>query len=250
MHQLQRSWVRSQHPSAQWNLRGGRWCSVEYSTKKLKNPPQKILRKKINNDCLGWNSWSTTRGRYSTRSAFTWWREPHFRPPSGKPEMQKPVLWIRIRSIRMLLGLPNSNSDPSILQQRTPKLKEKPALKNEQTALQNMKINNFSIFMCHICPPGSRSAFWMRMWIRIRIQRHQLMGISIRIRNPDSNTNFILNFKICFGQLIYGTLREIINLMWLFLWWSAVLNNRVGTGMNRSMVEWLIAFDMMSIFMH
>ncbi len=30
-----RSWVRSQHSSAQWNLRGGRWSSVEYSTKKF-----------------------------------------------------------------------------------------------------------------------------------------------------------------------------------------------------------------------
>jgi hypothetical protein len=30
MHKLQRSWVRSQHPSAQWNLRGGRWSSAEY----------------------------------------------------------------------------------------------------------------------------------------------------------------------------------------------------------------------------
>ncbi len=27
------SWVRSQHPSAQWNLMGGRWSSAEYSTK-------------------------------------------------------------------------------------------------------------------------------------------------------------------------------------------------------------------------
>ncbi len=35
MHQLQRSWFRSQHPSAQWNLRGGRWSSAEYSTKKI-----------------------------------------------------------------------------------------------------------------------------------------------------------------------------------------------------------------------
>jgi len=34
MHQLQRSWVRSQHLSAQWNLRGSRWSSAEYSTKK------------------------------------------------------------------------------------------------------------------------------------------------------------------------------------------------------------------------
>ncbi len=33
MHQsMQRSWVRSQHPSAQWNLRGGRWGNAEYST--------------------------------------------------------------------------------------------------------------------------------------------------------------------------------------------------------------------------
>ncbi len=45
MHQLQRSWVRSQHPSAQWNLRGGRWSSVEYSTKK--NPPKNIKKKKF-----------------------------------------------------------------------------------------------------------------------------------------------------------------------------------------------------------
>ncbi len=41
MHQLQRSWVRSQHPSAQWNLRGGRWSSAEYCTEqKRKNPPK------------------------------------------------------------------------------------------------------------------------------------------------------------------------------------------------------------------
>jgi hypothetical protein len=34
MHQLQRSWVRSQHPSAQWNLKCGRRSSAEFSTKK------------------------------------------------------------------------------------------------------------------------------------------------------------------------------------------------------------------------
>ncbi len=39
MHQLQRSWVWSQHPSAQLNLRGGRWSSVEYSTNKSSPPP-------------------------------------------------------------------------------------------------------------------------------------------------------------------------------------------------------------------
>ncbi len=35
-----RSWVRSQHPPAQWNLRGSRWSSAEYSMKK-NPPPQK-----------------------------------------------------------------------------------------------------------------------------------------------------------------------------------------------------------------
>jgi hypothetical protein len=41
MPKSQQSWVRSQHPSTQRNLRGGRWSSVEYSTqrkKKSKNP--------------------------------------------------------------------------------------------------------------------------------------------------------------------------------------------------------------------
>jgi hypothetical protein len=46
MHQLQRSWVRSQHPSAQWNLRGGRGSSAEYCTKEKEKIPQKILKKK------------------------------------------------------------------------------------------------------------------------------------------------------------------------------------------------------------
>ncbi len=55
MHQLQRSWVRSQHPSAQWNLRGGRWSSVEYSTKKkLKNPPKYIKQKNKKETDLKW----------------------------------------------------------------------------------------------------------------------------------------------------------------------------------------------------
>ncbi len=47
MHQMQRAWVLSQHPSAQWNLRGGRWSSAEYCMKKIeKIPPKKILKKK------------------------------------------------------------------------------------------------------------------------------------------------------------------------------------------------------------
>ncbi len=43
MPKLQQSWVRSQHPPTQWNLRGGRCSSVEYSTEKKKNqknPPE------------------------------------------------------------------------------------------------------------------------------------------------------------------------------------------------------------------
>ncbi len=39
--------VRSQHLSAQWNLRGGRWSSAEFSTKKNKNPPKKYFKKGI-----------------------------------------------------------------------------------------------------------------------------------------------------------------------------------------------------------
>ncbi len=45
MHQLQRSWIRSQHPSAQWNLRGGKGSSAEYSMKK--KSPQKIYLKNL-----------------------------------------------------------------------------------------------------------------------------------------------------------------------------------------------------------
>ncbi len=37
-----RSLVRSQHPSARWNLRGGRWSSVEYRTKKNNKKIKKI----------------------------------------------------------------------------------------------------------------------------------------------------------------------------------------------------------------
>ncbi len=44
---LNQVWVRSQHPSAQWNLRGGRWSSAEYCTnKKKKKSPKKIFKKK------------------------------------------------------------------------------------------------------------------------------------------------------------------------------------------------------------
>ncbi len=53
MHKLQRSWVRSKNPSAQWNLRGGRWSSAEYCTNKKKKIPQKNIEKKKNN-LTGW----------------------------------------------------------------------------------------------------------------------------------------------------------------------------------------------------
>jgi hypothetical protein len=43
MHSLQRSWVRSQHPSAQWNLKCGRWSRWQMNiVRKKKN----ILNKK------------------------------------------------------------------------------------------------------------------------------------------------------------------------------------------------------------
>jgi hypothetical protein len=49
MHQLQRSWVWSKHPSAQWNLRGGRWSSAEYCTEKNREKiPQKNIWQKKN----------------------------------------------------------------------------------------------------------------------------------------------------------------------------------------------------------
>ncbi len=59
MHQLQQSWVRSQHPSAQWNLRGGRWSSVEYSTKTNKKSPKKYWEDSLLHWCfynLYWHS--------------------------------------------------------------------------------------------------------------------------------------------------------------------------------------------------
>jgi hypothetical protein len=38
MPKAQQSWVRSQHPPTQWNLRGGRWSSVEYRMWKKRKP--------------------------------------------------------------------------------------------------------------------------------------------------------------------------------------------------------------------
>ncbi len=64
MHKLQRSWVRSQHPPAQWNLRGGRWSSAEYCTnkKRKKNPPKNIYKKKdVNPPSFACNSWQGLR---------------------------------------------------------------------------------------------------------------------------------------------------------------------------------------------
>jgi len=45
MHQLQRSWVRSQHPSAQWNLRAADEAVLNIVRTKRKNPPKKYLKK-------------------------------------------------------------------------------------------------------------------------------------------------------------------------------------------------------------
>ncbi len=46
MPKSQQSWVRSQHPPTQWNLRGGRWSSVEpVHRKKSQKSPVRMLRK-------------------------------------------------------------------------------------------------------------------------------------------------------------------------------------------------------------
>jgi hypothetical protein len=48
MPKSQQSWVQFQYSPTQWNLRGGRRSSVEYSTKKKnqQNPPVKKRKKK------------------------------------------------------------------------------------------------------------------------------------------------------------------------------------------------------------
>ncbi len=102
MHQLQRSWVRSQHPSAQWNQRGGRWSSVENSTKKkyfflffidlmrawcqkrrsrgchrVANPPHQSLAPSSSSMMLNWRSWgrSLKRGEWFQHCLeFSWGR--------------------------------------------------------------------------------------------------------------------------------------------------------------------------------
>jgi hypothetical protein len=46
MYQLQRSWVRSQHPPAQWNLRAADEAVLNIVGKKKKKIPQKNIQKK------------------------------------------------------------------------------------------------------------------------------------------------------------------------------------------------------------
>jgi hypothetical protein len=46
MHQLQRSWVRSQHPSAQWNLRAADEAVLNIVRTKKKIPPKNIKEDK------------------------------------------------------------------------------------------------------------------------------------------------------------------------------------------------------------
>jgi hypothetical protein len=45
MHQLQRSWVRTQHPSAQWNLRAADEAVLNIVRKKKKISQKNILKK-------------------------------------------------------------------------------------------------------------------------------------------------------------------------------------------------------------
>ncbi len=73
MPKSQQSWARSQHPPTQWNLRGGRWSSVENSTKKIpKIPPVKF----ISFSRRAWSSWWGTGRRRGGR------RESSATPPS------------------------------------------------------------------------------------------------------------------------------------------------------------------------
>ncbi len=98
--QLQRSWVRSQHPSAQWNLRGGRWSSAEYCTnkKRKKNPPKKYLKKKwyrVENENLGSSRMCMRSGRMWMRSGRLWMRSGRLRMRSGRLWMRSSRLWMK-----------------------------------------------------------------------------------------------------------------------------------------------------------
>jgi hypothetical protein len=47
MPKSQLSWIRSQHPPAQWNLRGADETVMNKVLKNLKNPPEKNFKKEI-----------------------------------------------------------------------------------------------------------------------------------------------------------------------------------------------------------
>ncbi len=114
MHQLQRSWVRSQHPSAQWNLRGGRWSSAEFSTEKKETYQEK-------NCCIFPPSWKLLLKTTQIIKSF---------PPVF--QIHEILVWIQIRICR---SVPLSNGSgcrsescyfrhwPSRRQQKTNKKK-------------------------------------------------------------------------------------------------------------------------------
>ncbi len=91
MHQLQRSWLRSQHPSAQWNLRGGRWSSVKYSTnnKNEKNPPKNILKRKFCGSGFAW-----IRINLAVLDSNSYWEcKSGFRNTENSQNLQKRKPW-------------------------------------------------------------------------------------------------------------------------------------------------------------
>ena len=75
-------WVQIQHPPAQWNLRGGRWSTVEYCTITFtawKISKKTLLRGGVRREGLGWK-WYQSIGFSLTK------RRPHFQLDLSIPQ--------------------------------------------------------------------------------------------------------------------------------------------------------------------
>jgi hypothetical protein len=72
-------WPKSQHSLTQW--RGGRWSSVEFSTRN-KNPKNPPVKKTVKNSCACvWNSIKCSFGWYHTPSDVKNWQHRFVRHP-------------------------------------------------------------------------------------------------------------------------------------------------------------------------
>ncbi len=71
-------WIRSQHPPTQWNLRGGRWSSVEYSTQNKKIPKIPLLT-----FAAGYPAPAGELRERAWRRAAAWGRVPAWAAPGG-----------------------------------------------------------------------------------------------------------------------------------------------------------------------